>query len=317
MSSSLPEDIIEENILIRLPVKSISRFSNCMPALLGSSNGLVLMDPMTSDENTCIWNPATGEYKRLPEYLDPLDSVAHGFGFDCKNDDYKVVRISCTDPNGEVLDAGVYSLASNSWKNLGIVPYDHFPRGTNNGVLLNGVIHWIAAVTVSRVLVCFDVSDEMFRDVPLPYNSSDEDEAPSIFDLGVWEGKLCLFQKNHTEDPDICTHQNDHVDVWTMMDNKWSKHIKITARMTDMYYGRPIQTLQNGEILIEGGLREEEDSIDLISYDPKLERVRDLKIHGFVGVSEVDTYIETLVPLNSGTYVNKILILTDDGDLDL
>ncbi|XP_026382858.1 F-box/kelch-repeat protein At3g06240-like [Papaver somniferum] len=300
MSTVLPEGIIEENILTRLPVKSISRFRKCWPRTLGSSNGLVLMVVITCYEDLCIWNPATREYKRVPEHPDDSDSVAHGFGFDCKNDDYKVLRIACSDPDEEVLEASVYSLASNSWKELGSISY-YFPLGTNKGFLLDGVLHWI----VSSVLLCFDISDETFCEVPLPYNGSDWVQDPSILDLGVWEGKLCLFQKNHMDNKWTCTHQNDHIDVWTMMDNKWSKHLKITAHMIDMYYGRPIQTLQNGEILIEGGPRKEEEGIALISYDPKLERVRALMIHGDPDESEVDTYIETLVPLNSGTYVNN------------
>ncbi|KAI3838413.1 hypothetical protein MKW92_035814 [Papaver armeniacum] len=87
---------------------------------------------------------------------------------------------------------------------------------------------------------------------------------------------------------------DNNVDVWTMIDNKWSKHLKITE---NMYYGLPIQTLQNGEILFDGA--------GLCSYDPNLERARDLKIHGYPEDSEVDTYIETLVALNSGTYVGQ------------
>ncbi|XP_026395665.1 F-box/kelch-repeat protein At3g06240-like [Papaver somniferum] len=270
-----------------------------MPTILGSSNGLVLI--VIAVKSSEIFAFGT----RLPaNTADSGDSDAHGFGFDCKNDDYKVIRIESSDPNEEVSEASVYSLASNSWKELGIIPY-HFPLGINKGFLLNGVLYWIATGILSEVLVCFDISDEMFRDVPLPYNSLDEAEAPSFLDLGVWEGKLCLFIKNHMENSTICTHQNDHVDVWTMTDNKWSKHLNISAHMTDMYYGRPIQTLQNGEILIEGGPRKEEEGIGFISYDPQLERVRALKIHGDPDEYDVDTYIETLVPLNSGTYVNK------------
>ncbi|KAI3912595.1 hypothetical protein MKW92_019804 [Papaver armeniacum] len=120
-------------------------------------------------------------------------------------------------------------------------------------------------------------------------------------ELGVWEGKLCLLRMNRMEDPDICT----HIDVWTMMDNKWSKHLKITANMTDMCYQWPIQTLQNGEILFEGGPKGWDVGSGLISYDPKLERARALKIHGFPYESDVEIYIETLVALNSGTYVGQ------------
>ncbi|KAI3908069.1 hypothetical protein MKW98_003714 [Papaver atlanticum] len=106
------------------------------------------------------------------------------------------------------------------------------------------------------------------------------------------------------EDADICTHQNDYVNVWTMTDNIWSRHSDITADGSDMFYGGPIQTLQNGEILFEGGPRVEEGS-SLLSYDPSLETTRTLKIHDFPYESIVETYIETLVALNSGTYVRQ------------
>ncbi|KAI3896147.1 hypothetical protein MKX03_013614, partial [Papaver bracteatum] len=83
-----------------------------------------------------------------------------------------------------------------------------------------------------------------------------------------------------------------------MIDNRWSKHLKITAHMTDMYYGSPIQTLQNGEILCEGKLMEEQ-GMGLISYDPNLETARALKVPGFPDLYVLETYIETLVALNS------------------
>ncbi|RZC68009.1 hypothetical protein C5167_011679 [Papaver somniferum] len=122
--------------------------------------------------------------------------------------------------------------------------------------------------------------------------------------LGFWEGKLCLLCTVRTKDPDICTYQKDHIDVWTMMDNKWSKQLKITANMTDMCYISPIQTLQNGEILFTGETKGE-PGVGLISYDPNRDRVRALKIHGFPEWSDEHTYIETLVVLNSGTYVGQ------------
>ncbi|KAI3894607.1 hypothetical protein MKW92_035423, partial [Papaver armeniacum] len=156
-----------------------------------------------------------------------------------------------------VLEARIYSLASNSWKNLGFVPYC-FPFSVTKGFLLNGVLHWIAtdlhADPESAVIVCFDISDETFYDFPLPPYDFDHDCLPY---LGVWEGKLCILQQNHTEEDPYksCRDQNDHIDVWTMMNNKWSKHSKITALVTEMEYIRPIQTLPNGEILFEGESR--------------------------------------------------------------
>ncbi|KAI3912594.1 hypothetical protein MKW92_019803 [Papaver armeniacum] len=273
--------------------------------ILGSCDGLVCINEPCPEISICIWNPATREYKQVPEPDWESYTTAHGFGFDCKNDDYKLLGIESYG-EGEDSEASLYSLASNSWKELGIIPYDFSSVMLNKGLLVNGVLRWITTdprtALKSSIVVCYDISDETFHHVPLPNKNPRE-----IGDrhLGVWEGKLCLLSSmNHMEDPDICAHQNDHIDVWTMMDNKWSKQLKITAHMTDMYYLSPIQTLQNGEILFTGGAKGE-PGVGLISYDPNLDRVRALKIHGFPEWSDEHTYIETLVALNSGTYVGQ------------
>ncbi|KAI3896557.1 hypothetical protein MKW92_043226 [Papaver armeniacum] len=275
-----------------------------VPRIYGSCDGLVCLAPFF--DSICIWNPATREYKKVPKPIARFP-VAHGFGFDCKNDDYKVLRIGSAEDSAETVEgvelfeASVYSLASNSWKNLGIIPYD-FNEGSNKGFHLNGVYHLIAATTeertgiISAVVVCFDFSDETFHHVPLPKNNSNKGEKLPMMALGIWEGKLCLLRWNGV---------GSRVDVWTMMDNKWSKHSSITALIADMTYRSPMQTLQNGEILFLGGHRVE-DGLHFISYDPKLERPRAMKIHGFPDEDdEVVTYTETLVALNSGTYVGK------------
>ncbi|MCL7033802.1 hypothetical protein MKW94_001129 [Papaver nudicaule] len=111
-----------------------------------------------------------------------------------------------------------------------------FSGSRNRGILHNGVLHWIATRSKSSFIGGFDIADETFHEVTLPNNHSDEDDDLS---LGILEGKLSLLCRNRMEDP------YEDIDVWTMVDNKWSKHLKITAHMTDMYYGRPIQTLHN------------------------------------------------------------------------
>ncbi|XP_026436293.1 F-box/kelch-repeat protein At3g06240-like [Papaver somniferum] len=388
MSSFLPEEIIE-NILTRLPVKSISRFKcvsknwyhffqnpnfiknhlnhaiqmkkfnilvtnqgdiddtntepyitsidyivlpstsspfvghalnidypymdrKCKRQILGSSNGLVCIQPWGEESRTmCIWNPATREYKEVPEpsWKSKHGNFVYGFGFDCKNGDYKVLRFGSFILLGEESEASVYSLASSSWKKLGSIPYN-FSFNITKGFLLDGVLHWVAVpigpIPRSSVIVCYNISDETFYNVPLPNENLSDVENICMVYLGVWEGKLCLLHKNHMEeDPDTCTHQNDHIEVWTMMDNKWSKDWKITAHMADMEYVSAIQTLPNGEILCDGGPMVDEDGIGLLAYDPNLERVRALKIHGFPECYDMETYIETLTALNSGTYVGE------------
>ncbi|KAI3891413.1 hypothetical protein MKX03_020695, partial [Papaver bracteatum] len=156
-------------------------------------------------------------------------------------------------PETEVFEARLYSLASNSWKILGDVgPFDILKIHNYRGVFCNGALHW----RTNEYIICFDISDETFHNVPIPYKNSNESGNRFPLYMGVWEGKLCLLRKNfmQMEDHDVCT----HIDVWTMTDNKWSKHLEITAHVTDMYYGTPVQTLQNGDILFEGGPEAEE-----------------------------------------------------------
>ncbi|XP_026436019.1 nucleolin-like [Papaver somniferum] len=102
-----------------------------------------------------------------------------------------------------------------------------------------------------------------------------------------------------------------------MSDNTWSKLPDITAQLARLHYERPIQTLRNGEILFEGG-PEKGNGFGLISYDPKLdERTRVLRIHGFPYSRDLETYIETIVSVNSGTYVaQQGKEETDDEETD-
>ncbi|RVW62500.1 Retrovirus-related Pol polyprotein from transposon 17.6 [Vitis vinifera] len=82
--AELPLHIIE-NILLRLPVKSLIRFRQC---------------------------------NRLPPNPNVVDFVAcHGFGYDSFADDYKVVVVSMLDPDLETM-LDVFSLKSNKWKRI-------------------------------------------------------------------------------------------------------------------------------------------------------------------------------------------------------
>ncbi|XP_026384925.1 F-box/kelch-repeat protein At3g06240-like [Papaver somniferum] len=284
-----------------------------VPQILGSCNGLICIAPY-SFGNLCIWNPCTKEYKEVPEIPIEFPSVAaeqqdyltmYRFGYDCRIEDYKVLRIVGFDA-GVVSEARLYTLGLNTWRSLGFIPFN-FSFGKNAGYLLNGVLYWIVSVCrtgneSSGVIVSFDICNETFHDMPLPNNYSNKDR--SVSELGMWEGKLCILRMNHKEHPKICKHHDDHVDVWTMNGNTWSKFLNITAQLTDLSYRRPLQTLPNGDILLEGR-PEEGEGICLVSYNPKLERARTLKIHGFPEDFELVTYIETLVSVNSGIYVEQ------------
>ncbi|XP_026460036.1 F-box/kelch-repeat protein At3g06240-like [Papaver somniferum] len=64
---------------------------------MGSCNGLICMGNQLG--SICIWNPETGESKVKPIsewkfYTESHYDVRYGFGYDCRLDDYKLVRIA-------------------------------------------------------------------------------------------------------------------------------------------------------------------------------------------------------------------------------
>lgn len=90
--------------------------------LFGSSNGLVFL-LLDCDGKTflCVWNPATGEYKKIPRSRNTyyFDNVCiYGLGYDGKNDEYKLVIRLCFNLSGLSTVVEIFSLRSNSWETI-------------------------------------------------------------------------------------------------------------------------------------------------------------------------------------------------------
>ncbi|XP_026448403.1 F-box/kelch-repeat protein At3g06240-like [Papaver somniferum] len=189
--------------------------------ILGSCNGLLCVYSTSSDDNVyviTIWNPSSNEYKQLPRPSKKAqyDIDYYGFGYDYRNDDYKVVRAIAVVRSSIVdaprivdyfletrakSDVEVYSLRSDSWKNIDAIPYC-FPSAQNCGVIVNGAIHWIGVGIDHRrdTIVAFDISEETFKDFGIlegpmiqPPEIYDEDNNNN---LGVLGGCFVYTTKN-------------------------------------------------------------------------------------------------------------------------
>ncbi|KAL6204309.1 hypothetical protein ACLB2K_021577 [Fragaria x ananassa] len=126
--------------------------------------------------NVCLLNPATRESKVLPdppEMFTPETGdyyyCVYGFAFDRCTQDYKVVKGDCCE--GE-LKFCVYSLRNNSWL---VIERQHHYEGFQSGQegkVLNGGIHWVVQRNFepepSMVILCFLLSEEEVREIPLP-----------------------------------------------------------------------------------------------------------------------------------------------------
>ncbi|XP_026409929.1 F-box/kelch-repeat protein At3g06240-like [Papaver somniferum] len=130
--------------------------------ILGSCNGLVCLGMYSVEKRfdweykyrICIWNPLTGKYK---EILAPISNIyrRYGFGYDCNNDTYKLVRIGKNEETGSN-GKQVYTLGSDSWSKMQAIPYS-FPRNhyhMKDAVLLsNGALHWLGINTTRETSI--------------------------------------------------------------------------------------------------------------------------------------------------------------------
>lgn len=155
----------------------------------GSCNGMLCVavrrKTKVSDDKTLVklflWNPATGDYKILPNADPSVDDLQIvGFGYDSSLDDYRIVTIITCDYRPRV---DMYSLKTNSWKFIRDLPhcdvfnqhnafndYDVFnlrkvfSREHRGGGCVNGSIYWV----LSPLIIGFDLNNEKFRVLPWP-----------------------------------------------------------------------------------------------------------------------------------------------------
>ncbi|KAL3645683.1 hypothetical protein CASFOL_010863 [Castilleja foliolosa] len=178
--------------------------------IVGSCNGIVCLNDDDLSGNVVLWNPVTDELKSLPPSSIEARSMsirASGFGFDARSEDYKVVRFVETCFSGYLTHHfELYSLKTDSWRPIvNPVSFRH-PYGYQSFISscsLNGSCYWEA----DNCVLCFDLVDEVFSDLPLPATSQDVSRClvgidgstlgfivfpltyKKTFDLWVWKSK--------------------------------------------------------------------------------------------------------------------------------
>ncbi|XP_026419986.1 F-box/kelch-repeat protein At3g06240-like [Papaver somniferum] len=277
--------------------------------ILGSCNGLLCVRtsfPGGEDEDAIsLWNPSSNEYKELPSspnHFSREDTGLYGFAYDSQDDDYKVVRVVDYYYNNYYdtgSDIEVYNLRSNSWKDIGPVPY-LFPSHKIPGVIVNGVLHWLGAKISEPnfIVIAFAIGTETFKELAVEGLHLPEcDENIYNYILGALAGCLCLLFNVF----DV------QVDVWVMQANgvkeSWTKRISITQEnITRNNYLTLKWDFKNGEILLMG------DDF-LFYYDSNRNRDKKVIIRGadlrFVAA---ENFVPSLVSLNSGTYVERRML---------
>ncbi|XP_071940049.1 F-box/kelch-repeat protein At3g23880-like [Coffea arabica] len=261
----VPDEVLED-ILTRLPVKSVLRFrcvSKSWFALISSQHA-ALSSAITATAETTPTNidhPMRFDRGSMPYIVGscnglvclkiPRKQLCYGFGYDESNDDYKIVAISLvkvSDAMGKKIRVEVYSLKTDSWRRI--------------------------EVTLS----------ETFGEVEKPAHRV----ASAEWTLQVLGGHLCSS----------CYHGGSCKDVWRMekygVKESWTKVLSIPnlSGPNGGISGQAIFLSKEGEIVCK--FREV-----LALYDPKHNTHVHLRITNLGALSQVNVYVESLVLPNA------------------
>ncbi|CAK8560452.1 unnamed protein product [Lathyrus sativus] len=149
--------------------------------IVGSCDGILCLAYIRTSF-VVLWNPSIRKFKELPLFENPEDLpairlvVKYGFGYDHVSRNYKVVVLYNCGIHEGTTKIKVYTLSTNSWRNIGTLPfpfvYRHFDtlpfpfvyRHLDDacGIYVSGSINWLAYTKWHHpfCIVSFDLGTE-------------------------------------------------------------------------------------------------------------------------------------------------------------
>ncbi|KAF5468869.1 hypothetical protein F2P56_012981 [Juglans regia] len=199
-----------------------------------------------------LWNPATRESKRLPFVPRPPDfvplpldicftSYKFGFGIDLNTNDFKVVKITCfySPPHYQV---EVYNLTTDSWRRC---DREH------------------------NLLLSFDMSNEIFREIMLP------DDVGSPADIAIINDSVAVIFPTYSNSSRNDVGISMEYEIWVMNESivecSWTKLFTIAVP------SRPLQFRDDGLIVLNGGHCVSDKC--LVLFDPRTGELKNLPIY--------------------------------------
>ncbi|PIN07849.1 hypothetical protein CDL12_19582 [Handroanthus impetiginosus] len=270
-------------------------------AISNSCNGIVLV----MSEPPVLWNPFSRSYKILPDCsvehrteLDSYSKTTYGFGYDSRNDDYKVVRV--VEFRNEIThrwkysETRIYGLKSNCWRKIEGFPYPlPFLRG-HWRVHVNSAMHSLVDEPDHKhvgKIMAFSLEDEKHYEVMIP---------PGVrvrgvdLSLDVIGGCLSV----------VCT-QRSRVVIWVMKEYRvkesWTKLLSISppAIERDDFVKPLVYSREDDKILLNC------DDKRLVWYDLNKRTVDEVCVDGMPFVFYAEACVETLISLDGPVAVKK------------
>ncbi|XP_062009189.1 F-box/kelch-repeat protein At3g06240-like isoform X1 [Rosa rugosa] len=326
-SESLDLDCVIDDILSRLPAKSLLRFRcvckawralisdpyfirkhlSCIDTKISTSYSLLIKEQIFRSAEyeailKCLSHDGPLPSRRLDFLVLPQPSLwsqhfFSGFGYDSTSNDYKVILASHTSSNE--FDVVVFTLKSGSWRKLGrLNRYSEVSWVSLAGCLVNEALHWVLEEEDDRLItsriVSFDLAEEKFYEIPLPFPPSPVDRPTSTAEVGILNNCLTLYFQTMSCEP------GRNFKVWVLKDygvkKSWIEVISIPSEVLDVEYMYMTCISENGEVLMR-----HPQSGSLALYNPKEKTSRIVLDYGGCWYHTA-TYIETLVsPLTGST----------------
>ncbi|XP_030966524.1 F-box/kelch-repeat protein At3g06240-like [Quercus lobata] len=253
--------------------------------LVGSANGLFCLH---EGNRFILWNPCIRKFITLPTPC--LFPCFLGFGFDSRNNDYKLVRIA---KSAKLSLVEVCSVSERAWRVAS--GGDLCPARITCSVLhpqpasLNGALHFVAndwGGAQSLVVLSFDLGDEVFRVISLPNGNFG---SGADIGISVFNGSLSLLSYKYE-----CQHRRrvQCCSVWVMNKyddvDSWTKQFIIEF---NMLHWKVLGFLKNDNVLVQ---KVESRGSKLLSYDPESEQVKNLGFYRSTHYSYADNYVRNL-----------------------
>ncbi|KAH7855263.1 hypothetical protein Vadar_023043 [Vaccinium darrowii] len=268
-----------------------------------------------AQDSIAIVNPITKEIVALPPYNNPWSyytNMGHciyyayesvSFGFDPSTTQYKVVNIYWVHKRTRGVsefchcECEIFTLGSQSWRKIDIVPpASRFEFGID-GVCLGGVLHWRNFADNplpfdDEIVVTFDLKDERFRVVSLP-------RGPTCMARLVEVGghlAACLEYPEHEK--------VEEEELWILNDyDNWvwvKERIMLPRGFVGPKLVHTIGSIQAGEILLHNLLPDVSPSLEIYYYGRNKRSLRKIEIAGHPGYEHsitVFNYVENLFSL--------------------
>ncbi|XP_059445492.1 F-box protein CPR1-like [Corylus avellana] len=162
-------------------------------------------------EPLILWNPAIRMSITLPRPCIDVPAnrgrCVHGFGFDHKSNDYKVVRIVYGRYSSFSPKAELYKLCTGTWKTVKVADDFKYTIYACMQALVNGAIHWLgnhlrgwpsSGTELEFGVVLFHICDEEFQVMKFPDHLISSLKK-NYAEIGVYGGLLSLMEYNRQE----------------------------------------------------------------------------------------------------------------------